>query len=454
MKKAFVLFVAMILVLSVFSGCNNSKTPESNYNSGLPTIDTLSVGKDYTDLSASITVLTFRTDIMSKLEGYATEFSKMYPGIKISYQGVSDYETSVITYLSSGADWGDIMMIPLGIEKDMVSDYFVSLGEKEVLEKAYNFTSAWNYNGDVYGLASTGNANGILYNKKVFADAGIINLPKTPDEFISALKAIKNKTNAIPLYTNYADEWPMSSWDAYAGINATGQDNYWSQLLVHSKNPFVDTGDSTGPYSVYKILYDAVSNGLTEDDYTTTSEPLSYQMLNDGQIGCLVFSSWAVVQAQDAGSHPEDVGFMPFPISVNGKQYISINGDYSYGINKKSSKEEILASMLYVKWLVEESGYSYSEGGLSVYKAGDNPSFYDSLKDCVIMEDAPGIPGEELLFSQLNTESGLLFNANGNAKVQSIVEHAFNSDKTFDSIMEEWNKAWSNAQAKLGVEAK
>ena len=132
----------------------------------------------------------------------------------------------------------------------------------------------------------------------------------------------------------------------------------------------------------------------------------------------------------------------------------SINGDYSYGINKKSSEEEILASMLYVKWLVEESGYSYSEGGLSVYKAGDNPSFYDSLKDCVIMEDAPGVPGEELLFSQLNTESGLLFNANGNAKVQSIVEHAFNGDETFDSIMEEWNKAWSNAQAKLGVEAK
>ena len=454
MKKLPVLFITMMLVLSVFSGCNNSKTLESSTNVGLPTIDSLSVGEDYTDLSASITVLTFRTDIMSKLEGYASDFSEMYPGIKITYQGVSDYETSVITYLSSGADWGDIMMIPLGIEKDMVSDFFVPLGKKELLEKTYNFTSAWNYNGDVYGLASTGNANGILYNKRVFADAGITDLPKTPDEFISALKAIKEKTTAIPLYTNYADEWPMSSWDAYAGINATGQDGYWNQILVHARDPFVDTGDGTGPYSVYKILYDAVSNGLTEEDYTTTSEPLSYQMLNDGQIGCLVFSSWAVVQAQEAGSHPEDVGFMPFPISVNGKQYISINGDYSYGINKKSSKEEIIASMLYVKWLVEESGYSYSEGGLSVYKTGDNPSFYDSLKDCVMMEDAPGIPGEELYFNQLNAESGLLFNANGNAKVQSIVEHAFNHDKSFDSIMEEWNKTWSDAQAKLGIYAK
>lgn len=38
MKKAFVLFITMILVLSVFSGCSNSKTPESNNNSGLPTV--------------------------------------------------------------------------------------------------------------------------------------------------------------------------------------------------------------------------------------------------------------------------------------------------------------------------------------------------------------------------------------------------------------------------------
>lgn len=454
MKKTFVLFAAMILILSVFSGCSNSNAPETNTHAGLPSIDTLNVGKDYTDLSASITVLTFRTDIMDKLEGYAVEFSKMYPNIKITYQGVSDYETSVITYLSSGTDWGDIMMIPVGIEKSEVAEYFIPLGEKASLDKYYNFTSTWNYDGKVYGLASTGNANGILYNKKVFSDAGIVDLPKTPDEFLEALKSIKERTDAIPLYTNYADEWPMSTWDAYIGINATGKENYFNQVLVHEDKPFSNTNDGTGPYSVYKILYDAVKYGLTEDDFTTTSEPLSYKMINDGKIGCLVFGSWAVVQAQVAGTHPEDIGYMPFPISVNGKQYVSINGDYNYGININSTFDEKVASMLYVKWLVEESGFSYSEGGLSVYKNGESPDFYDSIKDCIILEDAASIPGEELYFDQLNRESGLLINANGNAKVQAIVEHAFNNDKSFDSIMEEWNKAWSDAQAKLGIEVK
>lgn len=297
------------------------------------------------------------------------------------------------------------------------------------------------------GLASTGNANGLVYNKKVFRDAGITELPKTPLEFIEALKRIKERTNAIPLYTNYADEWPMSSWDAYMGINATGEAEYINQRIIHEKDPFSNKGDSTHPYSVYKILYDAVSMGLTEPDYTTTSESLCYGMINNGDIGCLAFGSWAVAQAQAAGNNPGDIGFMPFPITVNEKQYVSINGDYSYGINKKSSANNKIASMLYVKWLIHESGFDYSEGGLSVLKGGKNPDFYDILDGCEVLEDASAKHGEENYFDLLNRETGLLFNAKG----QSIVEHAFKGDKSFDGIMREWNQLWAKAQDKHNI---
>lgn len=343
------------------------------------------------------------------------------------------------------------MMIPLGIEKDLVPNYFAPLGSTETLEELYNYTDAWSVDGSVYGLASTGNANGLVYNKRVFREAGVDILPTTPEEFLAALVAIREHTDAIPLYTNYADEWPMSSWDSYIGINATGDAAYMRQIFPHATLPFANQGDSTHPYAVYKILYDAVAQGLTEEDYTTTSESLCYGMLNEGKIGCLALSSWAVAQAQAAGNHPEDVGLMPFPITVNGKQYVSINGDYSYGVNRSSSAEEQLASMLYIKWLVDESGFDYSEGGLVVRKGGENPDFYQVLDGCVLLEDVPARLGEETLLDALNQESGLLFNANGNTKGQEIVECAFSGSKSFDTIMEEWNGLWSRAQDKIGV---
>ena len=87
------------------------------------------------------------------------------------------------------------MMIPLGIERFTAPDYFIPLGSSDKLSQIYNYTGAWTYNDKVYGLAYTGNANGLMYNKKVFKEAGITEIPKTPTEFISALSAIKSNTD-------------------------------------------------------------------------------------------------------------------------------------------------------------------------------------------------------------------------------------------------------------------
>lgn len=43
-----------------------------------------------------------------------------------------------------------------------------------------------------------------------------------------------------------------------------------NKQLVHTQDPFKDYGDDTHAYAVYKVLYDAVAEGLTEEDYTTT----------------------------------------------------------------------------------------------------------------------------------------------------------------------------------------
>mgnify|MGYP006392594521 FL=1 len=107
--------------------------------------------------------------------------------------------------------------------------------------------------------------------------------------------------------------------------------------------------------------------------------------------------------------------------------------------------------MLYIKWLIHESGFDYSEGGLSVLKGGESPDFYDVLKDCVVLENASALPGEETYFDLLNKETGLLFNANGNVKGQDIVEHAFANDKSFDEIMDEWNQLWQDAQQRYNI---
>ena len=110
--------------------------------------------------------------------------------------------------------------------------------------------------------------------------------------------------------------------------------------------------------------------------------------------------------------------------------------------------------MYYLKWLTHESGFAFSEGGVPIDKNGEYPALYAAFEGIGMLSDADALPGEETLLNELNAESELALNAGGNTKVQQIIEHAFNGDKGFDEIMAEWNEAWSDAQAALGVEVK
>lgn len=304
-------------------------------------------------------------------------------------------------------------------------------------------------------MASVGNASGIVYNKRIFKEAGIDKLPTTPKEFISDLKAIKEKTKATPLYTNYAAGWTMGAWDAYIGGTATGDPNYMNNVFTHTKNPFKDPGDGTHAYNVYKILYDAVADGLTEDDYSTTDWETSKNKLNSGDIATMVLGSWAVSQIQSAGDNAKDVGYMPFPISVKGKQYATSASDYAYGINKNSSTTNQEAAMIFVKWLTEKSNYAYNEGGVSIAADDDKlPDLYSDFKNVKLIADEPAPDGEEDLFNDLNSDSELNINSGGDSRVQSIVEHAANKDESYNDLVKEWNQKWNDALDSEGVDTK
>ncbi len=463
MKKSIkvIAFAAIVGSLMSFAGCSKKEGSSKAAAGDVLGYADVELGKTYTDVTATIKLLSHRTDMLQETYSgvtfaeYLKEFNKVYPNITVEIEGITDYASTSLLRLQGG-DWGDIMMIP-AIDKKELGNYFLSFGSLDEMNKVIKFASQWEYDGNVYGIPSTGNAQGVLYNKKVFKDAGITQLPKTPDEFIEDLKLIKANTDAIPLYTNYAAGWTMGAWDAYLGGSATGDENYMNNVLLHTKDPFKNYGDNTHPYAVYKVLYDAAANKLIEDDYTTTDWEGCKGMINRGEIGTMVLGSWAFTQMQGAGPNPDDIGYMSFPITINGKQYASAGPDYCFGINSKASSDNQKAAMVFVKWFTEKSGFAFNEGGIPI-AANDNnyPDAYAAFSenDVAFVSDAPAAAGESDLLNSLNSESELNINAGGNLKVQEIIEHASNGTKSFDDIMSDWNAAWTAAQESESVEIK
>ena len=82
---------------------SSTSSNDTNDKAGVPTIDEITVGEDYKDLTASIKVLTNRTDIVDTVYArYAQQFMELYPNITVEYEGITDYEESVSLRLSAG----------------------------------------------------------------------------------------------------------------------------------------------------------------------------------------------------------------------------------------------------------------------------------------------------------------------------------------------------------------
>ena len=425
MKKFVAMAVAATMVVSM-AACGNSDKK-----------------KDGEGLSGKITFLTNRTDLDNDgtYEELIAKFNEKYPDVTVEVQSITDYAGELATRMQT-KEYGDVLMIPDAVPKSEYGKYFESFGTVEELSEKYRegYLYSKYYDGQVYGLAYMCTVQGIVYNKAVFAQAGVTELPKTPDEFLSALKKIKDNTEAIPYYTNANSGWTLDQWEDHTAGTITGNANYKNNELPHDVNAFSEGGSH---YVVAKLLYDIITKGLCEADPTTCDWEASKLKLNNGEIACMVLGSWAISQMKEAGPNADNVGYMPFPYSVDGKQYATSGTDYCYAVNKNSENKE--AAKAFVQFMVDESGLALDQGGISLLKNDPMPSGLEEFANVEFVVDKPATDENNGLLDEVQQVSGITLYDNG-SRLNGVVDIARGaSSQTFEEYMAALAKKWTEA---------
>jgi raffinose/stachyose/melibiose transport system substrate-binding protein len=366
--RRWVGLVAAVTVLAT-AGCNGTGSKAGS--AAAPT--------DPAKVSGDITVLTNRTDLASDgtLDKYAAEFNKTYPNVHVKFQGITNYESDVKIRLNS-SNYGDVLLIPSALQHSEYPTFFASLGSQADLDAKYRFVANGAYNGQVYGVAQNGNANGFVYNKAVWAAAGVTAWPKTPEEFLADLQAIKTKTQATPYYTNYHDGWPVSSFEGAVGsvsCDPKANDNLATESTPWAQGKELNTIDS--------VLYNMVNKKLTEADPTTTNWENSKTLIATRKIATMFLGSWAIVQMQQAatkaGTKPDDIGFMPWPAQKDGKFCPVIGPDYLQAVSLKSAHRD--AARAWLDWFTDKSTYAQDNGDVPTLKSATLPASIKPLQD-------------------------------------------------------------------------
>ncbi|SCX03959.1 ABC transporter substrate-binding protein [Candidatus Aquiluna sp. UB-MaderosW2red] len=212
---------------------------------------------------------------------------------------------------------------------------------------------------------------GMYYNKKVFAEAGIDELPDSFEELMKDADAIK-ALGIAPFFGAVGDQWPTQWWPQVL-LAEEVQDGLWDRVNANEEG--FDDETIQAAIQQYKDMLD---DGYFNDDNLTSTFSESGPALLSGEAAMVlqVNPFISLLQASaDTATIDKNIGW--FPISRDGNVGISIPGVENAVVAPKTgdAKKEAAARQFIRFWL--ETGYAaYIEdaGAISIQPNVESPT--------------------------------------------------------------------------------
>ncbi|GAA2317212.1 extracellular solute-binding protein [Streptomyces violaceusniger] len=194
----------------------------------------------------------------------------------------------------------------------------------------------------------------VLYNKKIWAEAGIKDTPKTRTEFFRDLDTIEKKTDAEPIYL------PGQNWYFFDGLTiGTGADlvkkdgDKWVSNLADPK-----VGKAMDIYKQYQSF----SKAPKDKDEAT---PQQGEIFAKGKTGAFIGMGWEAGIAIKANPKIEkDIGYFTIPGETAGKPEGVFLGGSNLAIAAGSEKQELAKEFLKIALNDTYEGQLAKEGGV------------------------------------------------------------------------------------------
>ncbi|AWB43232.1 ABC transporter substrate-binding protein [Paenibacillus sp. CAA11] len=296
----------------------------------------------------TVHIFQFKVEISDALNRLKAEYEKEHPDIKLDIQtvgGGSDYGASLKAKVASGEE-PDIFTIGGYVERDMWMDYLEDLSDqpwaKEVKDVAREQMTV---DGKLYGMPMNLEGYGFMYNKDLFAKAGITKLPMTISELEEACKKLKT-AGITPFADGYQDWFVLGNHNINVAFAQQKDPAAFIQGLTDGTEKFADNE----VFQKWTRLLDMTvkygnSNPLSTDYNTQVT------LFATGKAAMMQQGNWTQVQVD--GINPDlKMGFLPMPIDDtaedNDKLYVGVPSNWV--VNKNSPVKQEAKDFL--NWMV------------------------------------------------------------------------------------------------------
>ncbi|MFD8702589.1 extracellular solute-binding protein [Kitasatospora sp. NPDC059648] len=166
------------------------------------------------------------------------------------------------------------------------------------------------YDGKLYGVPLVTDTLGFLYNKDLFAKAGITDAPKTWDELKTDAAAIKDKAGVDGFWLKAAD-----GYYAMPFLFGEGTDT----VDAANKKITITSPEAVKGIETYKSMF--TSPGTAKADVTTDAYAHMMDAFNSGKVAAIIQGPWEItnIYKGSAFADKKNLGIAPVPAGSGGK---------------------------------------------------------------------------------------------------------------------------------------
>lgn len=293
--------------------------------------------------------LTFLLNSPELTEAYKECFAEYEKetGVKITADILqNDYQTVLKTRLNSG-DIPDMFLTSAYNDNKVFGDYSYNLEKEPFMKNVQSaILASVTLDGHVTGYPFLVQSHSFVYNKALFAKAGITKLPETLDEYKTACEKLV-AIGVQPFSTGFAEWWVLPQ-TAYPSISDAYKGDYDTLFkdVEAGKIKFGDLPQLDFLFDLLDLIKKYGGNKPMESTFDMQVSDFA-----SGKVAIIHQGSWA--EASVRAITPDiDIGYLKAP-RADGKSVIAVESNLTFRVYKDSkNRAEVLA---FLEWLSTSS---------------------------------------------------------------------------------------------------
>lgn len=234
MKRKMALLMSALLSVGMLAGCgaDSSQTGSDAGNVSEkenPVQSSEASGAVSADEDVTIRWMQFQVEYTNQVKQMAKAYHEEHPNVTIEVEVIGDDYYDVLKTKASSGDMPDVFMTAGYNEIVTYKDYVTDLSDQPfVANIADGATACVSLDGTVVGLPVQMSGNGIVYNKKIFAENNL-EIPTTISELEQVCETLQ--ANGITPFANqFKDDWLLGQFINYGFAGRDGAVGFIDEL--------------------------------------------------------------------------------------------------------------------------------------------------------------------------------------------------------------------------------